>query len=92
MEFTVVEDKNCYKILQIDEKYKIIGYFPDDGISPLIAEDYVEFLNDKYIDKEINEEWGVINRKERIKYHLEQLSKLTSDKELSWTEYGNGVK
>lgn len=46
-----------------------------DAINNGIKRDYVEFLNNKYCDKNINEEWPKPNNKKRIQYHSEQLKK-----------------
>jgi len=70
------------------ESNEIIAMFKHEGL----AHDYVDFPNDKYLDKEINAEWPRIKRDERIKYHLEQLQLLTSDKKLHWNEHGTGVE
>ncbi len=58
----------------------------------LVGGDVTDFLNDKYLDKEINAEWPEINRKSRAQYHIRQAQKLLSDKRLVWNEHGTGVK
>jgi hypothetical protein len=83
----------AYRVMQIKPEQKTIAFFPTSNEDSLgLAHDYVDFLNDKYHDKEINKEWPKINRGERIKYHLEQLQLLTGDKMLVWNEHGTGVK
>ena len=67
------------------------GYL-NPGIAPLLAGDITDFLNEKYIDKNINEEWGKIDVQARIKYHEEQLRMLKSGNPFTWTEHGNSVK
>jgi hypothetical protein len=91
MKFSVgMRDKDKPDIIPVYDlkSGKIIAMFKDNSL----AHDYVDFLNDKYHDKEINKEWPRINRGERIKYHLEQLQLLTGDKMLVWNEHGTGVK
>lgn len=61
-----------------------------EDVAPLVAGDICSFLNEKYIDKNINEEWGKINKEARIKYHEEQIRLLKSGK-YSWNRHGNGV-
>ena len=56
-----------------------------------IVGDICDFLNDKYIDKEINQEWPEINPEERIKYHREQIKKLENGS-CAWNEHGTGVE
>ena len=56
----------------------------------LLAGDIVDFLNEKYIDKNINEEWGEIDVEKRIEYHEEQIRILKSGKH-RWNKHGNGV-
>jgi hypothetical protein len=82
-----------WRVMQIEPETKHIASFPDvNDFSKAMAHDYCDFLNDKYCDKEINKEWPQINRYERIKYHLEQLQLLRSDKKLHWNEHGTGVE
>lgn len=87
---------NVYNVIKLTEngKPELMAEFPDlnNEYAEAMAHDYCDFLNDKYCDKEINKEWPQINREERIKYHLEQLQLLRSDKRLYWNEHGNGVK
>lgn len=49
-----------------DEKYL------DKDIAPLVAGDYVEFLNEKYLDKEINAEWPPQDPLIYLDYHLKK--------------------
>lgn len=79
---------DLYVIMEIEPERKPIAGFLNENV----AGDYVEFLNDKYCDKEINQEWPPINKEERIRYHLEQIELLKSDKPLRWNEHGNGVE
>ena len=81
-----------WKIYLVDGEPTHIASFPDNEHGKAMAHDYCDFLNDKYLDKEINKEWPKITRKERIDYHLNELRKLTSDKRLYWNEHGNGVE
>jgi hypothetical protein len=66
------------------------GETPKD-LAPLLAGDYCEFLNSKYIDKNFNEEWGKVDVEARIKYHEEQIKILKSG-EYYWNENGDGVE
>jgi hypothetical protein len=54
-------------------------YFPDE-VAPLVAGDIIDFLNEKYIDKNINEEWGKIDVEARIKYHEKMIEILKTGK------------
>jgi hypothetical protein len=98
-------DYTIWTVIQIKPEYKEICEFTgqtkgcehDDlflspEIARALAHDYCDFLNEKYIDKNINEEWGKIDREARIEYHLEQLSLLNYKDNLKWNEHGNGVK
>ena len=68
-----------------------IGPFETDEASMNVMGDICDFLNDKYIDKNINEEWGKIDINKRIKYHEEQIEILKKENP-HWKEHGNGVK
>jgi len=105
MKFIVKGPINPYPVIHKHNKHyevvliksnssKIIAKFEEDeeGINELMAHDYCDFLNDKYLDKEINKEWPKIDRIKRIEYHLNELMKLTSDKKLYWNEHGNKVE
>jgi hypothetical protein len=90
-----------YQVLKIDREGKyidkpleLVAEFPDinNEHAEAMAHDYCDFLNDKYYDKEINKEWPIINREERIKYHINQLNKLVNSERLRWNEHGTGVK
>jgi hypothetical protein len=63
----------------------------DKGTARALAEDYCEFLNDKYVDKGFNQEWGPPDVKKRIKYHKKQI-KLLESGNYSWREHGDGVR
>lgn len=56
-----------------------------------LAGDYCDFMNDKYFDKNINEEWGKIDHLKRIEYHLEQIHILMKGN-ANWNKHGNGVE
>jgi hypothetical protein len=95
MKFIVSERvfAGAYRVMQMEPKIRTIAFFPTSKENSLaMAYDYCDFLNDKYVDKNVNKEWGPINRKERIKYHEEQLKLLKSDKRLHWNEHGNRVE
>ena len=49
--------------------------FFENDITPLLAGDIMSFCNFKYIDKEINEVWGKIDKKSRIEKHLNRLQR-----------------
>jgi len=97
MKFKVLDHYiKSWIIMSIEENPKVVARFPiedyGDNIARALAHDYCEFMNDKYHDKNINEEWGSINRSNRIKYHLEQLMLLNSKKRIHWNKHGNGVE
>lgn len=55
------------------ENSKTVAFFvgPTPELAPLVAGDYVEFLNEKYLDKNINEEWpNNIDLWAHLEYHL----------------------
>jgi hypothetical protein len=90
-----------WDVVRIDPKPRVIvaqfvggfeseGYIPME-IAPLLAGDYCDFLNDKYVDKEFNAEWGSVNVKERIQYHKNQIEKLKIGK-FSWNSHGTGIE
>lgn len=73
-----------WEVIQILPEVRLIGTFwgndeakdyLDIEVARAMAGDYVEFLNDKYFDKEINKEWPKPNNEERAKYHLEEAKK-----------------
>ena len=78
--YIVSFESNTLKIIVkgTEEEQNIIG-------------DICDFLNDKYIDKEMNSDWGRANKEARIKYHKEQIKKLESDS-CVWNEHGTGVE
>lgn len=90
-----------FQVIQIEPEYKEIADFTgmnsisnpfmNTSIAEALAHDYCSFLNEKYIDKNINEEWGKIDINARIKYHFEQIRKLQDKRELRWNSDGNGV-
>ena len=102
MKFIVTESKimsDLYQVVKIDkEPHIVIAVFHGDDkegflskeLAPLLAGDYCDFLNDKYVDKDFNEEWGKIQRERRIKYHKEQLKLLEDNGQ--WNEHGNGIE
>ena len=57
-----------------------------------VGGDIIAFINDKYVDKNVMEEWGKINRQKRIKYYERQVEKLERLENISWNEHGNGVE
>lgn len=79
-------EENCAAYIQTGIR------FPETEVGIAMAHDYVDFLNDKYFDKGINEEWPSINRRDRINYHLKEIEKLVSGGRLYWNEHGNGVE
>lgn len=56
------------------------NYIPRD-LAPLLAGDYVEFLNEKYLDKEMNAEWPPMDKEQHLAYHLERVKELTKQLE-----------
>lgn len=52
--------------------YESEGYIPFE-LAELLAGDICDFLNEKYIDKKINEAWGKPDVEARIKYHEEKI-------------------
>lgn len=50
--------------------------FLDNDVAPLVAGDYVEMLNEKYLDKNINEEWPPKDEEKYLDYHLNKAKKL----------------
>lgn len=83
-----VEREEFTEVVQIKPEHKRIAIFYDDvGM----AYDYCDFLNDKYVDKNVNEEWGKIDRLKRIEHHENQLKLLRSDNRLHFNEHGNEV-
>ena len=65
--------------------------YNDLDLAPLLAGDYCDFLNDKYVDKEMNKEWGKIDVQKRIEYHEKQLEILKSG-DCFWNRHGNKVQ
>lgn len=95
-----------YRVFRVDENHQVpVALFvgradkkrlsnegsTDDEIAKLMAGDYVSFLNDKYIDKEINADWGKPNKEERIKYYKEQI-RILEEENYVWNKHGNGVE
>ncbi|MBZ2166344.1 hypothetical protein [Methanobacterium spitsbergense] len=58
----------------------------------LVGGDILYFLNDKYHDKNPNEEWPKIDREKRIKYHENQLKLLKSKNRITWNKHGTEVE
>lgn len=54
-------------------------YFLEEDTIPLVAGDYVEFLNEKYVDKNINEEWPVPDKRQHLEYHIKRALELLED-------------
>lgn len=89
MKFYAIEREKYTEVLQLEPEVKTIAIFYDNvGM----AYDYVEFLNDKYCDKNVNAEWETIDRPARIKHHLEQIELLKNEKRLYYNSHGNEVK
>lgn len=82
-------NRKVYEVWEIidNEKCKSIATFDD----PNLAGDVVNFLNDKYCDRDINAEW-FLDEKKRIAYHLDQLRILTLKDKCKFNEHGNGVE
>jgi hypothetical protein len=57
-----------------------------------VGGDILAFINDKYVDKNVMEEWGKIDRQKRIKYYKRQIEKLENLEKISWNEHGTGVE
>lgn len=97
MKFKVLEYASSYEILNLEDHGIIAKFFidnPNDNAKGL-AHDYCDFLNDKYLDKEINKEWPLITEKIRLKridYHHQELMKLVHKDKLGWNEHGTGVE
>lgn len=90
-EFKVIEDKDgSIRIYQISPNIRPICPFEDKY--SCLAGDICDFLNDKYCDKNVNEEWGRVKRLKRIKYHFLELIKLIFHKYSRYNEHGNGVE
>ena len=64
--------------------------YVDKDVILHIAGDVLAFLNEKYIDKEINAEWGKVDVDKRIKYYEKQIELLKSGK-YCWNNNGDGV-
>lgn len=76
-----INDFKTWKIIMLGEPNKLIAEFIGNDkndiylntdIAPLVAGDYVEFLNEKYLDKGLNEEWPPKDKKLYFKYHLQK--------------------
>ncbi len=75
MEFIVSERvfAGAYRVIQLPER-KAIAFFPTHHEHSLaMAYDYCDFLNNKYCDKGINEEWPNPNNKQRIQFYINQI-------------------
>jgi hypothetical protein len=72
----------CWEIIQIDpEPVQLITFYPGNDESPefkdveiakALAGDKVSEFNEKYIDKNINEEWPRQDPRLYLNYHLEK--------------------
>lgn len=89
MKFIAKERAGFTEIIQLLPKYETIAIFYD---KVGMGYDYVDFLNDKYVDKEVNAEWGEIDRLKRIQHHEKQIKLLKGNKRLCFNEHGNEVK
>lgn len=87
-------DEDSFVVILISKPILVIAKFPFDNYLKSnargLAEDYCDFLNDKYLDKKINEEWGKADIESRIKYHKEQIFNLKNGRTY-WNRHGNGV-
>lgn len=79
--YKVIEDISCviWEVIQIGPEYKFItGFAGNDAHSQFydveearqIAGDYTEFLNEKYLDKKVNEEWPPKDPELYYEYHM----------------------
>ena len=71
-----------WKVVQVSpQPPKLVAYFfgPTPELAPLIAGDYVEFLNEKYFDKVMNEDWPPRTKEQYIEYYKERLRELEND-------------
>ena len=69
----------AWKVMLLEPVPNVIALFvgPDTETAKLLAGDYVEFLNKKYLDKNINEEWpDKIDKTTHLNYHLTRASEL----------------
>ena len=82
-----VFDNELYMVVIVGSG-EVIAYFNDR----YVAGDYVDFLNDKYVDKEMHKEWGKVNVAKRIIYHAAELIKLSHYKHFYYNDHGNEVK
>ena len=68
-----------WKVVQVKpQPPKLVAYFfgPTPDVAQLMAGDYVEFLNEKYFDKGINEEWPERTKEDLRAYYLSRLEDL----------------
>lgn len=53
--------------------------YHDVEVARALGGDYVEFLNEKYLDKGINEEWPIPDKKQHLQYHLKRATELAEE-------------
>ena len=75
---------HAWEVMKINknEIYELVALFvgPTTDLARPVAGDYVEFLNEKYMDKNINEEWPAsIDKEAHLKYHLKRVCELVQD-------------
>jgi len=91
MKFKVSDKEDMILIIE-PEVENLIGVECLSEKARQVLGDIIEFLNFKYIDKEINDEWGKVNVEARIIEHLKQIDALMNIKNPLWNEHGNGVE
>jgi hypothetical protein len=82
------EQLKWWKVIQVTpQPSKVVALFvgPTEELAPLVAGDYVEFMNEKYYDKIINAEWPLRNKLEWARYHLSRAEQLIEE----WLDENN---
>ncbi len=82
-------DNTGNKVLELEINTQVEKRESETSLA--VMGDILDFLNEKYIDKNINEEWGRVDVDARIKYHEEQIKILKSGNG-HWNRHGNGVE
>lgn len=54
-------------------------HYMDKDVIGLVAGDYVEFLNEKYFDKGMNQEWPPRTKLQQLEYHQRRVEELTEE-------------
>lgn len=81
-----------WHVIMCEPKVLHVASFPDSHENgKAMAYDYCDFLNNKYCDKNINQEWPKPKNKKRLEYHAEQLMLLLSGGKVVWSEDGDEV-